>query len=116
MKKQQKGQAGFIVSAELVLIATILVIGLVVGMVAIRDSMIAEMGDVAEAIGNVDQSYLFNGVTDTGTGAQIGASNFNDGIDNNSDAPTGQQGLAGDQTAIDFQTPLNTTNNDESIL
>lgn len=105
MKKQQKGQAGFIVSAELVLIATILVIGLVVGMVAIRDAMTGEMADVAEAIGNLDQSYSFDGISDPGTLATIGASMFNDGPDNAVDVLNGSQGLAGDQTSINFATP-----------
>jgi hypothetical protein len=105
MKQQQKRQAGFIVSAELVLIATILVIGLIVGMVAIRDSMIAEMGDVAEAIGAIDQSYEFNGVTDTGTNAAIAASAWYDDPDNTLAPIVGRQGLAGDQTGIDFETP-----------
>lgn len=64
MKKQQKKkEAGFIVSAELVLIATILVIGLIVGMAIIRDAVTAEMNDVAEAIGSVDQSYSWAGIT-----------------------------------------------------
>jgi hypothetical protein len=47
-----------------VLIATILVIGLIVGMAAIRDALTAEMGDVAEAIGALDQSYIFDGISD----------------------------------------------------
>jgi hypothetical protein len=107
MKKLQKKQAGFIVSAELVLIATILVIGLVVGMVAIRDAMTAEMGDVAEAIGNLDQSYSFDGINDAGTGAIIGASMFDDGADNTGGPIlSGIQGFAGDQTGIDFVTPV----------
>lgn len=81
MKKQQKKQAGFIVSAELILIATILVIGLIVGMVAIRDATVAEMEDVAEAIGALDQSYFFNGVEDSLTGAFTEGSQWGDAID-----------------------------------
>jgi hypothetical protein len=63
MKKQQKKEAGFIVSAELVLIATIVVIGMIVGLAIIRDAVTAEMNDVAEAIGSVDQSYNWAGIT-----------------------------------------------------
>ena len=99
--KKQKGQAGFIVSAELVLIATIMVIGLIVGMVAIRDALTAEMHDVAEAIGSMDQSYFFDGITDTGTNAEIGASAFNDAVDNTTGSE-GAAGFAGDQTPLDF--------------
>jgi hypothetical protein len=104
MKQQGKKQAGFIVSAELVLVATILVIGLIVGMVAIRDAVTAEMGDVAEAIGSADQSYFYDGITDAGTNAIVGASGFNDLPDNGGAAGEGNQGLAGDQTPIDFTT------------
>ncbi len=82
MKKQQKKkEAGFIVSAELVLIATILVIGLIVGMVAIRDAVTAEMHDVAEAIGALDQSYVFYGIQDVALISQVAGSTWADSID-----------------------------------
>ena len=81
MKKQQKKEAGFIVSAELVLIATILVIGLIVGMVAIRDSMTAEMKDVAEAMGHLNQSYTFNGIQDPVLNSEVAGSSFGDTVD-----------------------------------
>jgi hypothetical protein len=105
-KVQQKKQAGFIVSAELVLIATILVIGLIVGMVAIRDALTAEMGDVAEAIGSLDQSYSYDGISDPGTLANIGSSQFVDMVDNNlGNVNEGVQGFAGDQSNINFNLP-----------
>ncbi len=56
-----KDEAGFVVSAELIFIATLLVIGLVAGWVAIRNSVVSELTEVAQAIGSVDQSYSFNG-------------------------------------------------------
>ena len=59
--KSKKG--GFIVTAELILIATVLVIGMLVGMVVVRDAVVAEMDDVAESIGDMNQSYIFNGIT-----------------------------------------------------
>ena len=43
-------EAGFIVSTELILIATILVIGMLVGLVSVRDQVVQELADVAEAI------------------------------------------------------------------
>lgn len=84
--KQQKKQAGFIVSAELVLVATILVIGMIVGMAIVRDAVTAEMEDVAEAIGAVDQSYQWAGITVTspgGTLAVVAGSEWNDSVDLN---------------------------------
>ena len=56
-------EAGFIVSAELVLIATVLVIGMLVGLVTIRDQVVQELADVADAFSEVDQSYSFSAVT-----------------------------------------------------
>jgi len=54
---------GFIVSIELILIATIMVIGLITGFTAVRDAVICELSDVGGAIQDLNQSYSFNGVT-----------------------------------------------------
>ena len=63
MKKFWNDEAGFIVSAELVLIATILVLGMIVGLVSVRDQVVQELGDIALAIGVINQSYSFSGIT-----------------------------------------------------
>lgn len=55
-------EAGFIISIELVLIATICVIGLITGLTAIRDAVVCEISDVAGAIQDMNQSYTYNGV------------------------------------------------------
>ena len=47
---------GFILSAELVLIATILVLALIVGLTDVRNSLSAELSDIASAFGRVNQS------------------------------------------------------------
>jgi len=84
MRKQKK-QAGFIVTAELVLVATILVIGMIVGMAVVRDAVTAEMHDVAEAIGELNQSYYLAGITALNsldsTLAIIDGSDFEDTVD-----------------------------------
>ena len=54
-------ECGFIVSAELVLVATIVVIGLIVGLSEIQHAVNSELNDVADAIGSVNQSYAFSG-------------------------------------------------------
>ena len=56
-------EAGFVVSSELVLIATVMVIGLLVGMVTVRDQVLQELADVADAISEINQSYSFSAVT-----------------------------------------------------
>jgi hypothetical protein len=55
-------EAGFIVSAELVLVATILVISMVVGLVCIRNQVVQELIDVGQAIGSICQTYAYTGI------------------------------------------------------
>ncbi|RLS52285.1 MAG: hypothetical protein DWH91_17000 [Planctomycetota bacterium] len=52
---------GFVVSAELVLIATILVIGLIVGLSEVQHAVVSELNDVGDAIGELNQCYSFSG-------------------------------------------------------
>lgn len=57
-----KRQGGFILTTELVLLSTIMLVGLIVGLTTMRDSVVAEMNDVADAIGRMNQGYAFDGV------------------------------------------------------
>lgn len=54
---------GTIISIEVILIATIAVLGLVVGFTAIRDALLSEISDSARAVQNVVQSYAYHGVS-----------------------------------------------------
>lgn len=54
---------GFVVSSELVLVATIVVIGMVAGLTTVRDQTIQELADVADAVSEVRQSYSYSGAT-----------------------------------------------------
>lgn len=58
-----RDEAGFVVSTELVLIATIVVIGMITGLVTVRDAVVTELADVADAISEVDQSYSYGAIT-----------------------------------------------------
>jgi hypothetical protein len=49
-------QSGFIVTMELVLIATITGLGLIVGLTMIRDALVSEMADIAQSIAGISQS------------------------------------------------------------
>lgn len=53
-------EAGFILSAELVLIATVAVLGLTAVMVGVRDSIGGEMADLAHSFRKIDQSYGYS--------------------------------------------------------
>ena len=56
-------ESGFVVSSELILISTILVIGLLVGLATLRDQIVQELADVGMAVGNLNQSYSVAGQT-----------------------------------------------------
>ena len=62
MKNLLNDECGFVVSAELILVATITVLGLIVGLAEIRQAVSEELEDVAAAIGSLNQSYCFNGL------------------------------------------------------
>ncbi len=72
-------ESGFVVSTELVLIATVLVLGMVVGLTTLRDQVIAELADVAAAFSNSNQSYSFTGIT--GHSSSTAGSVFIDNLD-----------------------------------
>ena len=77
LKALRDDEAGFIISAELVLIATLLVIGLIVGLSEVQDSVVNELNDIAEAIGSLNQSYFYHGQSAPGKSHTRG-SFFND--------------------------------------
>jgi hypothetical protein len=83
IRKFWNDEAGFIVSADLILISTILVIGVLVGLVTLRDQVVQEFGDMATAVGNLNQSYSFSGATITFDGSTftVAGSNFLDASD-----------------------------------
>lgn len=56
---------GFVVSSELIFVATLLVVGLVTGLSEVRNQVLGELADVADAISELDQSYSFHQVTST---------------------------------------------------
>lgn len=85
----QRKQGGFIMTTELVLLVTVMVVGMIVGLVSMRDSVNAEMEDVAEAIGSLDQSYSFDGIQNVQETAFIDGSVFTDAQDVNAGDTTG---------------------------
>ncbi len=76
MKNMFKGfvrsEDGFLLSSEALLIGTIAVLGLLVGLVSVRDAVVNELGDFSQAIGLLNQSYTYTGVTDTNVTTQGG--------------------------------------------
>lgn len=61
LKKLWNDEAGFIISAELVLVLTIAVLGTIVGLSHVVMAVNQELNDVAQAIGSLNQSFSFTG-------------------------------------------------------
>jgi hypothetical protein len=57
LKRLWQDDRGFLMSTELVFLATITVIGILVGLVIWRDGLVQELGDTGAAIGQLNQSY-----------------------------------------------------------
>ncbi len=92
-----RDEVGFIVSAELVLVATLLVIGLVVGLSEVQHAVVSELNDVADGIGSLNQGFLFSGLSARkshgGYKSYIHGSSFHDSVD---DCDNNQNSIACD--------------------
>ena len=55
----QNDENGFVVSAELVLVGTILVLGMIVGLTELSFNVNQELEDVGSAIGSINQTYYY---------------------------------------------------------
>lgn len=72
---------GFIVSAELIIVATIVVLSMAVGLSEVSFSVNNELEDVGSAVGTMNQSFYANGVQSIGKSGTTG-SGFQDFADN----------------------------------
>jgi hypothetical protein len=73
-QRLRTAQSGAVDTAAYLLIATIVGIGAIVGLATVRDQFVQELGDIAIALENLDQSYSFtigsqtSSFSDMGTG------------------------------------------------
>lgn len=90
---------GFVVSAELVLVGTIVVIGMIVGLTELSFNVNQELEDVGSAIGGINQTYYYT-LAAGRKGESVGSTflDFEDECDNacniTCDSP-GQREVAG---------------------
>ena len=121
LKKFIQDEAGFIVSTELILITVILVIGLIVGQATLRDQVVTEIADTADAVSSLDQTYTFAEIEIAAINASVAGSAFADAADFCDASDSGEQGIdagegtcilidGGDQTAGATGTTFTTTN------
>lgn len=87
LRQLLRDEAGAVVSAELVLVLTILVIGVIVGLSEVAVAVNTELNDISNAIGALDQSYFVTGFKGAGAGGQgkqksgVAGSRFSDAHD-----------------------------------
>ena len=72
-------ESGVIISAEIVLLLTITVLGVIVGLNQVAISVNTELNDLSNAIGALQQTYGFSGFI--GCASYYGGSGFIDGPD-----------------------------------
>ncbi len=77
---------GFVVSAELVLVGTICVLGMIVGLTELSYNVNQELEDVGSAIGGINQTYYFT-LASGRKGEVVGSTflDFQDECDNSCD-------------------------------
>ena len=72
-------QVGGILSTELVLLATTVLVGGLIGLVSTRDAVVSELSDAAGAVQDFKQAFSFNGLT--GHSASTCGTEFADAMD-----------------------------------
>ena len=65
LRRLWRDERGSINSTDIVLITTILILGSIVGLVVLRNQVVQEFGDIATAVGALNQSYSYIGDTQT---------------------------------------------------
>ncbi len=87
MRKLFNDEAGFVVSAELALIVTLIFTAVAVGVAVARDALVTEYNDISEMIGVMDQSYNVQGqkVDDGGLGTKPHGQNKGMGYNDQAD-------------------------------
>ena len=86
LKTLKNDENGFVVSAELVLVGTILVLGMIVGLTEISYGVNEELEDLGSGIGAINQTYYYT-LASGKKGEVVGSTNldFMDECDNASD-------------------------------
>ncbi len=64
-RRMWRDEAGFVATTDLLLLTTIVVIGMIVGLVVFRNQVVQEFVDMAMAIGRLNHSYTYFGTNDS---------------------------------------------------
>lgn len=72
-------ESGVVISAELIVVCTVVVLGMLVGLTTLRDQVVQEFADLAAAVGALDHSYSFAAFEDAD--CSVAGSSFTDESD-----------------------------------
>ena len=92
-------ESGFVISTELILVSTILVVGIIVGQTTLRDQVVTEFADTADAVSALDQSYLYSEIV-VATHGSVAGTTFSDAADFCDANDNGAQGLDASGTCV----------------
>jgi hypothetical protein len=97
LNKLSSDENGFIVSAELVLVGTILVVGMIVGLTELSYGVNEELEDLGSAVGAINQTYYYT-LASGKKGEVVGSTflDFQDECDNSCDL-TCNSGASGEK-------------------
>lgn len=113
-----------VLTFEWILLITVLVIGITGGLSAVRDALVAELGDVASAVLGVNLSYKIawpvgiqitepdTAITDYISGSAHYSQFTQEMKDVTSGRPAGNDAAAGDDTGAKFSQTVNATGTD----
>jgi len=101
-------EGGYVASTEAVLVSAIVLMGLTLGLTAFRDAIVTELADAASALGNVNQSYSWGGIT--GHNSSVSGTAFTDALDFCEEG-SGANGIAGSGYCLDLDSPATPTAN-----
>lgn len=111
MRALWQDECGFVISAELVLVLSIVVLAVIVGLSEVAVAVNTELNDVSNAIGALNQSYAFTGFSAFATcdgkhKSYVAGSRWDDAVDDcdlntSCDLVTGTQAV----TASESVTP-----------
>jgi hypothetical protein len=62
LEKLWKDDRGALIASEFLFVATILVIGIIVGLASVRDAVVTELAEFANALLALSQGYSFSGL------------------------------------------------------
>ena len=98
-------EEGFVVSSELILVATMLVIGMLTGLNTIRDQVVQELADVGDAFSEINQSYSYSGITShSGSTAGSGFNDLSDFCEQNGLGLNGDQSTTQEPQCVEINT------------